>query len=131
MPVAEHTDLIRSLYEPSETRPNSEIAESDVVWHIPGDNPVSGDYRGLDEVFQTMWDRMQPLDDWRVDVRHIMTNGNMVTATFMLHARRADRVVECEGANVYRLSPGGRIAEAWDFYVTQDALDEMFNFQIG
>ncbi len=128
MIVAEHVDLVRSLYDPADNRPNDQLAEPDVIWHVPGNSPVSGTYRGLTDVFDTMWDRMQPLDDWRIDVRHVMTNGDMVIATFLLNARRGDHVVECEGANVFRMSEHGRIAEAWDFYVTQDRLDQMFNY---
>ena len=35
---------------------------SDIVWHVPGDNPVSGRYTGQ-EYFTTMPERMAPLDE--------------------------------------------------------------------
>ncbi len=130
MPVAEHVDVIRALYEPADHRPNADMAEADVVWHVPGNNPVSGEYRGIDQAFGVMADRMKPLDEWRVDVRHVMTHGEMVVATFLLNARRADKIVECEGAHVFRMSPAGKIAEAWEFYVTQEKVDEMFNYRV-
>jgi hypothetical protein len=33
----------------------------DVVWHVPGDNPVSGAYRGSVQYFETMPALMGPL----------------------------------------------------------------------
>jgi ketosteroid isomerase-like protein len=45
-----------------------------IVWHVPGENPVSGAYRGRSEYFQTMPARMAPLEYWTITVRDVVSN---------------------------------------------------------
>jgi ketosteroid isomerase-like protein len=99
----------------------------DVVWHVPGDNPVSGEYRGED-YFTTMPERMGPLDDWRIDVRDVLTNEKSGTAlvAFELTGSRRGVDVAMAGFHVVRLDSGGRIVEGWGFAADQGALDAFF-----
>ena len=41
-----------------------EAAAPDIVWHVPGHNPVSGVYRGEHEYFELLPSRMAPLTAW-------------------------------------------------------------------
>ena len=53
----------------------------DIVWHVPGHNPVSGDYQGFEEYTQLMPSRMAPLTSWSFEPQDIMVNGDYVVAT--------------------------------------------------
>ena len=129
MTDAERIEVIRRFYEagpPDDDSERGRFAAPDVVWHVPGHNPVAGLYRGHDEVFRTIGERMQPLDEWRIVVRDVMSNDALVLATVSLVARRGDVHVESEGGHVFRFDERDRIVEVWGFVAEQEALDLLF-----
>ena len=101
----------------------------EIVWHVPGDNPVSGVYRGAEEYFQTMPGRMSPLDDWRFTVGRIEVNERDNAALVAVHlvgARRGRRI-DMDGHHMIRLNDEGLVIEGWGFVEDQAALDEFFS----
>jgi ketosteroid isomerase-like protein len=60
------------------------VFSPEIIWHVPGDNPVSGIYRG-DEYFDIMPQRMAPLDEWTIVVRDILTNERDRAALVAFH----------------------------------------------
>jgi hypothetical protein len=99
----------------------------DIVWHVPGHNPVSGDYRGYEEYTQLMPSRMAPLTQWVFEVDDVMVNGNHVAATIRLKGERKGKKVDLRGAHVMRLNDQGQVVEGWGFTSDQDALDDFFS----
>lgn len=99
----------------------------DIVWHVPGHNPVSGDYHGFDEYTKVMPARMAPLTQWDFELGDVMVNGNHVVATFRLQGERKSKRVNLRGAHIMRLNDKGQIVEGWGFADDQDALDEFFS----
>ncbi len=129
MATPENVDLVREFYRagPSDDDASrSRFAVPEVVWHVPGDNPVSGRFVGYDQVFSGIGRRMQPLDEWTIEVREVMGNDDMVCSIVDLVAARGDRRVVCGGSHLFRFSSDGRIAEVWGFVGEQAALDELF-----
>jgi ketosteroid isomerase-like protein len=101
----------------------------DFVWHVPGDNPVSGAYRGLDEYFGAVPALMAPLTEWRIEPRRVMVNerDRTVLVSFRVHGLRRGVGVDMNGFHVIRLDEEGLIREGWDFAEDQDALDAFFS----
>ena len=99
----------------------------DIVWHVPGHNPVSGDYHGFQEYTQLMPARMAPLTRWDFELENVMVNGNYVVATFSLQGERKDKKVNLRGAHIMRLNDKGQVVEGWGFANDQDALDGFFS----
>jgi ketosteroid isomerase-like protein len=129
MATPENADLVREFYRagPSDDdTARSRFAVPEVVWHVPGDNPVAGRYVGYDQVFSTIGRRMQPLDEWTIEVREVMGNDDMVCAIVDLVAARGDHRVVCQGSHLFRFTPDGRIAEVWGFVADQADLDALF-----
>ncbi len=129
MDVSEHVALVRRFYAAGPADDDSsraQFAVPEVVWHVPGASHVSGRYEGYDEVFQTLGERMQPLDAWTIDVGEVMGNEDMVVAIVDLVAMRGAHRVESRGAHVFRFAPDGRIAEVWGFVGEQALLDDLF-----
>ena len=54
--------VARAMYGGNEAE-RASIAR-DIGWHVPGHNPVSGDYHGYQEFTQLMPSRMAPLTRW-------------------------------------------------------------------
>jgi ketosteroid isomerase-like protein len=129
MGAQENVELVRRFYAagPSDDdEGRAEFATPDIVWHVPGDNPVSGRYQGYEEVFSTIAARMRPLHRWEVDVREVMGNDDMVVAVVDLTAVREDHHVESRGSHLFRFADDGRIAEVWGFVNDQAGLDTLF-----
>jgi len=100
----------------------------DIVWHVPGENPVSGEYRGADEYFTTMPSRMAPLDEWRITPGDVLVNARSQSALVALHlvGSRRGVTIETTGYHFIRLDEQGRIVEGWGFTADQDGLDRFF-----
>lgn len=103
-----------------------ELIARDIVWHVPGHNPVSGEYHGWDEYFGTMGTRMQPLDRWEFEVERIMVNGLYVVANIHLVGDRKGKQIDTHGSHILRFSEAGQVVEGWGFTQDQDGLDEFF-----
>jgi ketosteroid isomerase-like protein len=129
MSVADNIAAVRRFYGAGPADDDSQrvpLFAPDAVWHVPGDNPVSGPYRGVEEISRTILERMQPLDEWRIDVIDVMGNADLVVATFALVGRRRGVDIETRGAHVFRLDAEAHIVEAWGFTADQGRLDEFF-----
>jgi hypothetical protein len=85
-----------------------------VVWHVPGDNPVSGAYRGPVEYLETMPARMGPLDRCSIAVTDVLTNQKDDAALVAFHLEGSCRVrtVDMDGFHMIRQDEAGRIVEA-------------------
>lgn len=103
----------------------AEAIAPDIVWHVPGHNPVSGVYTGLDEYANLMGSRMEPLDRWEFAVHDVMVNGDFVMATVHLRGERKGQTVDMRGGHLLRVR-AGQVVEGWGFTADQAALDAFF-----
>jgi len=98
----------------------------DIIWHVPGHNPVSGSYHGYDEYTQLMPVRMAPLTRWDFTLHDVMVNGAIVMTTFRLVGERKGKTIDMCGGHLMRVTADGKVAEGWGFADDQDALDDFF-----
>jgi hypothetical protein len=118
-------ETARRMYSSNETE-RANIA-ADIVWHVPGHNPVSGDYHGIEEYTKLMPSRMAPLTHWEWEVHDVMANGDYIVATVSLRGERKDKKVDLRGAHIIRMNDQGQVVEGWGFTNDQDALDGFFS----
>jgi ketosteroid isomerase-like protein len=116
---------VRRMYEGDESE-RAAVAQN-IVWHVPGHNPVSGEYRGFDEYMNLMPQRMAPLTRWDFTLDDVMVNGDYVTAIFRVQGERNGKRINVRGSHLMRLDDDGRIAEGWGFTSDQDAVDHFFS----
>ncbi len=129
MADAENIAAVRRFYEAGpadDDRDRGQFASRDIVWHVPGDNRVSGEYRGAQAVFVTMPASMQPLDRWELSVAEVMGNAGFVAAIVDIRGARYGRSVETRGAHLFRLRDG-LIVEAWGFVDDRTGLDALLD----
>lgn len=100
---------------------------SGIVWHVPGHNPVSGDYHGFEEYTTPMPARMAPLTRWDFTLDSVMINRNYVMTTFHLEGERNGKTIAIRGGHLMRLTEDGKVAEGWGFTDQQDLLDDFFS----
>jgi ketosteroid isomerase-like protein len=130
MEVAANIQTVRRFYDAGPADDDQRrlaFASPDVVWHVPGENRISGRYAGHEAVFGTMPGSMAPLDQWTVDVIDLMGNADLVVARVHVRGRRLGRSVDTFGAHVFRLDDEARIVEAWGFTADQAALDALLD----
>jgi ketosteroid isomerase-like protein len=114
-------EAVRQFYQAERS-----VAAPDIVWHVPGHNPVSGTYHGQHEYFDLLPSRMAPLDEWDVDVEDVLINEDMAVTTVRVRGERMGRKIDLHGHHVIRLNPDGQVEEGWGFTSHQDTLDGFF-----
>ena len=116
--------IARLLYSGDDAE-RANIAQ-DIVWHVPGHNPVSGDYHGYEKYTQLMPSRMAPLTRWDFQLEEVMVNGNYVMTGFRVQGERNGKTIDMRGGHLLRLS-AGKVAEGWGFTDHQGDLDDFFS----
>ncbi|MCO6453532.1 MAG: nuclear transport factor 2 family protein [Caldilineales bacterium] len=117
--------VVCKMYEGDESERASIAA--DIIWHVPGRNPVSGDYDGYEEYTQLMVSRMMPLDRWDFTLADVMVNRNLVMTTFSLAGERKGMAINIRGGHLMRVTDEGKVVEGWGFTDDQDVLDQFFS----
>ena len=115
-------DVVRRMYVGDESE-RAAIAPN-IVWHVPGHNPVSGDYHGFQEYTHLMPSRMAPLSQWDFTLEAIMVNGDFVMTTIRVQGERKGKQIDMRGGHLMRISEDGLVVEGWGFTNEQDELDD-------
>jgi ketosteroid isomerase-like protein len=103
-----------------------EVIAKDIVWHVPGKNPVSGVYKGEKAYFEEMPGKMAPLEEWEVEVGEAMANGDLVVVRVQIKGLRRGHRIDLPGAHLMRIA-NGKVVEGWGFIDRQEVLDDFFS----
>ncbi len=101
--------------------------EEDVVLHVQGRNPLSGDFVGKQAFLEHHRRLFAELDGTMelVEVREVLLGAEHAVALVKERAVRGKQSLEFDRVNVYRLR-GGKIAEIWSYDSDPYALDEFW-----
>jgi ketosteroid isomerase-like protein len=119
---------VRAFYDAGPASSDNErhrYFADDFIWHVPGDSALSGPYSGR-SYFVDMPARMQPLDEWRLEIDMVSANDDLVISSGRVRGRRLGRVIDATAGHVFRFDGDERIVEAWGWCADQDALDRFF-----
>jgi uncharacterized protein len=117
--MAENTnvDRLRQGYEAFQSGNLDSVKEflaEDIVWHVPGNNPFSGDYKGRDEVISFFARSMQETEGTlRVELHDVLANVDHGVGLVRVTAERGGKKFDSRGANVFHLDDQGRATEVW------------------
>jgi uncharacterized protein len=71
----------------------------DVVWRVPGDTVMSGEYRGRDDVLQFLRQtRVQSDNTYRTDLRYVVAGDDRAVAVYRARGERKGRALDIEQA---------------------------------
>jgi uncharacterized protein len=91
----------------------SELLADDVVWHVQGAGPLTGDYRGRDQVFGFFGRLVEETGGtFRLDVHDILANDEHTAVLATLSASRGGRSLAVPVVNVSH-NRDGKITEFW------------------
>lgn len=105
----------------------SELLSPDIVWHSPGNNPISGTYTGLEEVFG-LFAKVGELTGGQLtnDLHAVLADDEHAVALVSASARRGDKTLDAHSVFVYHIA-NGRVTEAWLSTEDQAAADEFWS----
>ncbi|HZT92042.1 MAG TPA: nuclear transport factor 2 family protein [Gaiellaceae bacterium] len=83
----------------------------DVVWRVPGDTVMSGEYRGRDDVLRFLRrTRTQSAGTYRTELRYVAASGDYAVAVYHAKGERNGRTLDIEQALFCEIR-GGVIAD--------------------
>ena len=109
-------DLVRRGYAAFGTGDVATLGElfaDDLVWHVGGRSPITGDYKGKDEVlgfFAQLAERAG--GTFRVDIHDVLANDEHVVALVKVTGEREGKTLNDNGAQVFHVQ-GGKVTESW------------------
>ena len=90
-----------------------DLLAEDVVWHQPGNNPFSGDYRGIDEVLGLFMRLVEATGGtFRPEPHDILANDEHGVALITLTAERNGKSITDNETHVVHFRDG-KVAEPW------------------
>jgi uncharacterized protein len=122
-PMHPNEELLRREYEAfarNDLDALARIFSDDVVYHIPGAGPLSGEHRGREAIF-----RLFDIDRgaaFTSEIHDVLADDRHAVALTHVRGRRADRTLDDITVHVVHVIDG-KIAEAWLFPWNQAASD--------
>lgn len=109
-------DALRELFSP------------DIVWHSGGNNPLTGDYKGIDEVFGLFGKLFEMTGgDMQQEVHDLLANDEHGVAITHIKASRPDgRTMDMNQIAVFHQDAQNRVTEAWILPEDAQAADAFF-----
>jgi ketosteroid isomerase-like protein len=99
----------------------------DAIFHYPGRNPLSGEYRGKDQVVALLGRVMHETDGaFRPEIHDILASDDHVAALVTVHAARGGTSVEWQSVDLFHVRDG-KLSEHWVIEVDQDLVDEFWS----
>jgi ketosteroid isomerase-like protein len=120
-------DVVRRAYQAFNEADGATLTEAfaeDAVWHVGGNNVLSGTYASRDATFG-MFAQLAELTDgtYQVEPQEVNSDGDSVTVRHRATAKRGDQALDAMSTIRFRMA-GGRIAEATETLDDQAAFDE-------
>ncbi len=105
----------------------NEIFTDDIVWHNPGRNPLSGDYKGISEVLG-FFGQIGELSGgtFQVTLEDVLANEERTVALGHTTGTREGKRLDAHDAVVYRFR-GDKASEAQSYSQDQQAEDQFWS----
>ena len=102
----------------------------DILWHVPGRGPISGDYRGHAEVggfFQKFMELSS--GTFRIEIKDVLSRGDRVVVLCTESAKRGARTWSSPQVHVWTIRDG-RVTVFWQYQGDQQTEDEFWSAAI-
>ena len=101
-----------------------ELLADDVIWHVGGDNELTGDYLGKQSVFR-LFARLVEEAGFRTEVHDILANDSHGVALVTTHATRDGETISDRAVQVFHMSDG-KLTEFWMFPENARVIDQIW-----
>jgi len=104
-----------------------ELLAEDIVWHVPGSNPIAGDHRGAAQVIAYFERRRQLASaTMKMEPGELLEMDDAVAQFVAGSATMNGEQVSWQTVGVYRVEDG-RIREAWLVPLDSDLFDRIWS----
>ena len=104
----------------------NEMFADDVVFHAPGDNPLAGDYKGIDEVFGFFGKLVQESGGtFSLEIHDLLANDEHAVGLHTAHAEREGKTLRDNNTLVFHVRDG-KVTEVWQYWADPYSADELF-----
>ncbi len=105
----------------------NEIFTDDIVWHVPGRNLHSGDYKGISEVLG-YFGQLGELSggSFQVTLENVLTNDERTMALHHATGTREGKTLDADETLVFRFR-GDKVSEAQQYAGDQYAIDQFWS----
>ena len=98
------------------------LYREDIVWHVSGRGPQSGDHRGRDAVLTYLASVGENVERFDASLEEVLVGDERIAFVMRAQARRAGRTLDATYILLARLE-GGHVAELWSTALDQHAVD--------
>ena len=119
--MAEHPNIARlkeaySAFEAGDMDKVREAFHPDIVWHVTGRSPLTGDYKGHEEVFGFFMKLMELSGgSYTQEMHDILANDEHATVLLHVHAEKGDKTLDENVVHVWHVDGDGKATEFWGF----------------
>ncbi len=130
--MADHpnAELLRKGYEAFDKGDMAVLTglfAEDVVWHLPGNNPLTGVHRGRDAVFGIFAKSVELSGgSFKIELHDVLANDEHAVALTRATGSRQGKQLNSLDTNVYHMS-NGKITEFWSAAEDQRLTDEFWS----
>lgn len=104
-----------------------ELFADDIVWHIPGRSPLSGTFKGKEEVLGFLAKTAEMTGGtFKVEIHDICASDEHVVALMRQSGEREGKSLDGQFANVFHIRDG-KVAEFWGHPFDLYAIDEFWS----
>ncbi|HEX3813428.1 MAG TPA: nuclear transport factor 2 family protein [Mycobacteriales bacterium] len=123
-------DLIKrgyAAYASGDTDTLDELFDEDVIWHVGGQNPLSGDYKGKAQVF-SFFGKLQEMSGGTATlaVHDLLANDQHGVAIVTASATRNGQSFSGDAVHTMRIV-NGRVTEFWEYVMDQPEQDRFWS----
>jgi len=108
--ISPNASIVRKTYENFAKGDISLVLEAfdpSITWHVPGQSPISGDYRGSDEIVGFFKQILALCGGvFAIELHRLLADDNIVVALVTVKAERNGRSAAFEEVHVWRVSDG-------------------------
>ena len=130
--MADHpnAELLRNGYEAFDKGDMAVLTAlfaENVVWHVPGVSPISGEHRGREAVF-AVFAKTAELSggSFKIGLHDVLANDEHTVALTRATGSRQGRQLSSLDTDVYHMS-NGKVTEFWSFVEDQRLTDEFWS----
>src|SRR5215469_4134986 len=98
-----------------------------ITWHVPGHSPLSGDYRGHEQI-GGFFQRTMELSGgaFRIDVHNVLAEDDLVVALVTVNAQRNGISASFPEVHVWRMK-GGKVIEFSEYQGDEQREDQFWS----
>jgi ketosteroid isomerase-like protein len=103
------------------------LMSDDIVWHAPGDNLLSGTYRGKEEVFGFFGKIAEMADGpMQMDIHDVLANDDHAVTLLTATVSRGGNTFDGRAVHITHVADG-QITEFWNYQEDQAAADAFWS----